>query len=116
MISHYNALNLGMSRLMHILLTLYFIAAAFSFISVPALLHWLVPALSRPGLHTTSRIDLNISLASWAALYSIPRVTIVAHRMAFFMVYRVPLNLLILILFLSFFPRSQDPTFVSKQG
>ena len=50
------------------------------------------------------------------ALYSVPRVSIVTHAQAFLMVYRVPLNLLILILFLSFFPRSQDPTFVSKQG
>ena len=101
------------------LLTLYLIAAAFSIISAPALLHWLVPALCRPKLHTTSRNDLNISLVSyWMALNTVPRVSIVAHRMAFLMVYRVHLKFSIFILFLSFFTRPEDPTLalVSKQG
>ena len=93
------------------LLTLYLIAAAFSIISTLAVPHWLMPALCRPKLHTTSRNDLNISLVSyWMALNTVPRVSIVAHKRAFLMVYRVPLNFFIFILFLSFFTRTKDPT------
>ena len=75
--------------------SLYLFAAAFFIISALSLLQrWMPSALPctahpRPGLHTSSRNDLNISWASWAELYSLPIASSVPHRRALLMVYRV---------------------------